>query len=310
MTLALILAAAPAAPVVLAAQEPEAMSLLGRPLFIPALTAETRATYEENLARAQADFDRDPYAEETIIWLGRRTAYLGRYREAIAVYSRGLTLHPASARLLRHRGHRYLTVRKIAEARADLEKAARLIQGKPDEIEPDGIPNAKNTPTSTLHFNVHYHLALAWYVSGDLKQARKEWGRCLEVSRNNDSLVASSHWLYTTLRRMGKDKEAARLLEPIRPGMEVIESQDYLDLLLMYKGTTAPAALLEGQSGLPWVTRAYGAAEWHRYNGRAEEGRRLLEQIVDEKAADHPWGAFGYLAAEAALAAASARPGR
>jgi tetratricopeptide (TPR) repeat protein len=305
MMLALILAA----PVV-GAQEPAAVSLLGRPLLVPPLTAEMRAGYEESLARAQADFDRDPYDEEAIIWLGRRTAYLGRYREAIAIYSRGLTIHPDSARLLRHRGHRYLTVRKIAEARADLEKAARLIRGVPDEIEPDGIPNAKNTPTSTLHFNVHYHLALAWYVSGDLKQAHNEWGRCLEVSRNNDSKVASSHWLYTTLRRMGKDKEAVRLLDPIGPGLEVIESQDYLDLLLMYKGSTTPAALLEGKSGLPWVTRAYGAAEWHRCNGRVEEGRRLLEQIVDEKAVDHPWGAFGYLAAEAALAAEPVRPGR
>ncbi len=301
MVVAVALCAGAALP---GAQEaPETTSLLGRPLRSPELPAETHATYEANLEQARKEHDLSPASEDAIIWLGRRSAYLGRYREAIAIYTRGLELHPDSPQLLRHRGHRYLTVRQLDNAQADLARAAKLIEGKPDEIEPDGIPNAKNTPTSTLHFNIRYHLALTHYLKGDMEAARGEWERCMEVSKNNDSIVAVSRWLYSTLRRLGRDDEAARLIAPIQPDMEVIENQDYLDLILMYKGVRTPEALLEGRTGLSWVTVAYGAAVWQRGNGREAEGRRILEQIVDPQAADHPWASFGYLAAEAELAA-------
>ncbi|MHC5071708.1 MAG: tetratricopeptide repeat protein, partial [Planctomycetota bacterium] len=85
-----------------------------------------------------------PRDEERIIWYGRRLAYIGRYEEAIGVYSKGLAVHPDSPKLLRHRGHRYITLRRFADAIADLERAGQLIDTRPDEVEPDGIPNARN----------------------------------------------------------------------------------------------------------------------------------------------------------------------
>ncbi|HEX9636877.1 MAG TPA: hypothetical protein VGB99_05045, partial [Acidobacteriota bacterium] len=63
------------------APAPEATSLLGEPLYRPALAAEQRAEYESKLAAARARYGQAPDQLESIVWLGRRTAYLGRFRE-------------------------------------------------------------------------------------------------------------------------------------------------------------------------------------------------------------------------------------
>ena len=72
----------------------QAWSLLGEPLLPPELSVEARATHEANLALAEADVTASPEDADAIIWYGRRLAYLGRYREAIAVFTRGIALHP------------------------------------------------------------------------------------------------------------------------------------------------------------------------------------------------------------------------
>ena len=110
--------------------KPEAMSLLGKPLHAAALPAETRVRLEANLATARAEFEKNPASADAAIWLGRRTAYLGRFRDAIAIYSTAIAKHPGDARLYRHRGHRYITVREFDNAIADLTEG-RLARGKP-----------------------------------------------------------------------------------------------------------------------------------------------------------------------------------
>ena len=48
-----------------------------------------------------------------------------------------------------------------------------------------------------------------------------------------DLLVATSHWLYMTLRRLGRDDEARQVLKPIHADMYIIENHSYHRLLLM-----------------------------------------------------------------------------
>jgi len=158
-------------PLQTALRQPEAVSLFGKPLHPISFSAETMAALDSNLASAKADYDLDPGKAENIIWLGRRLAYLWRYRDAIEVFSKGIALFPNDARFYRHRGHRYITVRNSDKAIQDLRKAAGLIRGKPDEIEPDGQPNKFNIPTSTSHSNIWYHLGLAYYLKGDFENA-------------------------------------------------------------------------------------------------------------------------------------------
>ena len=282
---------------------PEATSLLGKPLFAPSLPVERAAALEKDLAAARAALDKDPGNADAIIWVGRRTAYLGRYRDAIDVFTTGIAKHPSDARMLRHRGHRYLTTRQFEKAIADFTRAAALVQGRPDEVEPDGQPNAKNIPTSTLKTNIYYHLGLAHYLVGDFAKAADAYRLCMEHSKNADMQVATAHWQYMTLRRLGREAEAAAVLAPITADMPIIENASYHRLLMMYKGATEAAALLAASraESLDAVTIGYGVANWHLYNGRRDEARTILTEITD-KYRTTQWAGFGYVAAEADLA--------
>jgi tetratricopeptide (TPR) repeat protein len=283
-------------------------SLLGDPLSPPAVPEEARGRLEAQFAEAEAAARERPDDPEALIWLGRRTAYLGNYRDAVSVFTGGIERWPDDPRFYRHRGHRHITLRQFDAAIADFEQAARLIRSRPDETEPDGQPNARNIPTSTLHFNVWYHLALSRYLTGDFEAALPDYRQCLEVSRNPDTRVATSHWLYMTLRRTGRDAEAAGLLAPIAAEMDVIENGAYHRLLLLYKGILAPDDLLDAPTNmspaLHDATAGYGIGTWHLYNGREAEALDWYRSIY----AGPQWAAFGYIAAEAELARAAGRP--
>jgi tetratricopeptide (TPR) repeat protein len=298
------------APATLAGQEPlppgaEARSLLGQPLVPPALAPEVREASERRLAEARRAYTNTPDNADSIIWLGRRTAYLGRYREAISIFTEGVRKHPGDARMYRHRGHRYISIRELNQAIVDFDRAVELTEDEIDQVEPDGLPNARNIPTSTLHSNIRYHLGLAHYLKGEFERAAQIYREDVSAALANgnaDMLVASSHWLYMALRRAGKADEAARVLEPIRPDLDVIENGSYHRLLLLYRGTLPVDSLSPRQGGdvatVEDVTTGYGVANWHFYNGRRDEAERLFRQIVTSP----QWAAFGYIAAEAELA--------
>jgi tetratricopeptide (TPR) repeat protein len=125
----------------------------------------------------------------------------------------------------------------------------------------------------------------------------------MQVSTNDDMLVATTHWLYMTLRRMRKNEQAAKLLERIHNKMEIIEDFDYYDLLLMYQQKRSVESLLGASGGndLKSSTLLYGIGNWYQYNGQTEKAREIFRRILEGK----QWAAFGYLAAEAELAHSS-----
>jgi tetratricopeptide (TPR) repeat protein len=257
---------------------------------------------EARLGEAKARLSMAPGDVEAVIWVGRRTAYLGRYREAIDIFTEAISRHPDDPRLYRHRGHRYITIRRFPDAVRDLTRAANLIEGRPDEVEPDGLPNAAGIPTGTLQFNIWYHLGLGHYLLGEFDQAAEAWRAGMRVSTNPDTLCATSYWLTMTLRRSGRAEEARQLLEPIHAGMELLENHDYHRLLLAAKGEIEPQVVLEAtrsaEDGIAPATVGYGLARLYLDAGKESEGRALLERT----AAGATWAAFGRIAAEADLA--------
>jgi tetratricopeptide (TPR) repeat protein len=283
-----------------AAQRPEALSLLGWALFRPALPPETRARLQADLAQARAAYQANPNDAGAIIWLGRRLAYLGEYRAAIDVFTEGIEKHPNDARMYRHRGHRYITTRELTRAIADLERAAELVRDRPDEVEPDGAPNRYNIPVSTLQTNIWYHLALAHYLRHDFERALPAWRRALELSKNDDMIVASADWLYMTLRRLGRSDEAAQLLDRISPDMRILENDAYHRRLLMYRGIVPADSLVRAGAGdaVQVATYGYGVANWYLYNGDRHAAETLFRRILEGP----NWAAFGFIAAEAELA--------
>jgi len=275
------------------------VSFLGERLVPVDLPEEVRTDFQAKLNAAQAVFDANPGDVEATIWLGRRQAYLGRYQEAIETFTRGIARHPDEPRLYRHRGHRYITTRHLDRAIADLEKAAELVAGTPDEIEPDGLPNAAGIPTGTLQSNIWYHLGLARYLEGDFLGAQSAYEECLEVSKNPDMLVATSHWLYMTLRRLGLESQAAELLEPITVDMEILENREYHQLLLMYREEMALEEIWPpADNGITSATLGYGVGNWYLYHGQPTKAEEMFQQIVE----GDQWAAFGFLAAEAEIA--------
>jgi tetratricopeptide (TPR) repeat protein len=278
----------------------EATSLLGKALHRPEIAAETRARLQADVDSARAAYQRSPDDAAAIIWLGRRTAYLGRYRDAIDIFSEGVHKHPNDARMYRHRGHRYITVRELDLAIRDLDRAAQLERGQPDEVEPDGAPNRFNIPTSTLQSNIWYHLALAHYLKGDFSKALPAWLEAMKVSKNDDMLVATSDWLYMTYRRLGREREAADVLKGIRKDMRILENDAYHKRLLLYKGELPADSVLafDNPDPVQVATYGYGVANWHLYNGRREQAAQLFRRILEGR----NWAAFGFIAAEAELA--------
>ena len=274
----------------------EAISFLGEPLYPPASAPEAVANYEA----AKAAWEVSPEDADAIIWYGRRAAYLGHYQEAIRIYSDAIELHPGDARLYRHRGHRYISTRQLEKAIADLEHAAWLIEGAEDKVEPDGLPNVLGIPVSTLHSNIWYHLGLAHYLSGDYERAEQAYAQRAASAANNDMMVSTAHWRYMTLRRLGREEEAAAVLEPITADIEIIENHAYHRLCLFYKGELAEVDLVDEGSSPANAATAYGVANWHLANGDTDRGTELLEEIVGGDG----WAAFGFIAAEADLARA------
>jgi tetratricopeptide (TPR) repeat protein len=282
----------------------EGFSLLGDTLWRPPVAEGARERLEAALAAAQAGVESAPNDPDSLIWLGRRLAYLGRYQEAIARFTEGVQRFPTDARFLRHRGHRFLTVRELQPAITDFTRAAELERGRADAIEPDGAPNAAGIPVSTTQFNIWYHLALAHYLRGEFAEALAANTACLAVSANPDSKVATAYWRYLILRRLGRDADAEQAIAFASDTLTLLENDAYLALIRLYQGALPVDSVLPptpaGAMDVANSTTAYGVSMWHLLNGRRSEADALWQRIV----AGGQWAAFGSLAAEAELARA------
>ncbi len=283
-----------------AGEQPELNSLLGRPLYARP-PGGNHAERESALIRVLSEAAAAPDDLPKSVWPGRHLGYLWRMHEAIDYYTKQIAEHPEYAPFYRHRGHRYISIRQFDKAITDLERAAELIRDMPDEIEPDGMPNARNIPLTTTAFNVWYHLGLARYCKGDFEGALRAYRETMKFSqRHDDNLVATTYWMYMTLRRLGREKAAAALLEPIRPDMTIIENEAYHECLLMYKGFLKPEVVLdpEAPGDMAFVTLGYGVGNWYFFNGEREKAEEIFRRVV---ATEH-WPAFGFIAAEVDLA--------
>jgi len=294
----------------IASKQPVLVSLSGIRYYEPEWPPRVKAKLDSNLVIAQRNFKNDP-SEENYIWLGRRLAYLYEYDSAIGVFSEGLQKYPESYKLLRHRGHRYITERKFDDAIEDLERAAELMKGLPLEPEPDGAPNKFNIQLSNTQFNVWYHLGLVHYLKGEFAKSEHAYLECLKVSNNDDLLAATVDWLYMTYRRAGKHAEATKLLSLIHDDMTIIENESYFLRLNLYRGKLKPEDVLNvsdttEDADLNVATQGYGVGNWYLVNGDTSMANDIFEKVVDGK----HFSAFGFIAAEVELIAAGSYKSR
>jgi len=278
-------------------------SLLGTKYYEPVRSEKVQARLDSNLNVAKANWEKDP-SEENYIWYGRRLGYLSRFQQAIDVLTEGIAKFPNSAKLYRHRGHRYISMRNFDLAIEDLTKASTLMPAEPLEIEPDGIPNSINTPLSSTQFNVWYHLGLAYYLKGDYVNAEKAYDECWKTCVNDDLRIACIDWMYMNYRRGRKEIKADNLLRDVTDTMKIVENDSYYKRCLMYKGLLASDSVLKvttkdpEQADLALATQGYGVGNFFYYNGNSSRAKVIFDQVV----AGRHFGAFGFIAAEAELA--------
>ncbi|MBM3976784.1 MAG: hypothetical protein FJ299_07315 [Planctomycetes bacterium] len=278
-------------------------SLLGEPLQAPAVDPAQRDVLEMRLAEALAARERAPSDELACVWVGRRLSALNRFDEAVDEFSRGLEQHPDSYRLLRFRGHRYITLRRFDLAEADLTEAAALVRRlEYAELEPPTDPDPTKSYPSTIQHQIYYHLALARYLRGDFARAATAWNDCLRSAGDSpDAICGAVNWYCATLLRLGRRQDAQRLLDEwIRADMPVREAAGYLRLCLLYKGELAPEELIPADetNQVQRATLSYGLGNFWLVRGDAARARAAFEQAL----ASPTWMAFGRIAAEAELA--------
>jgi hypothetical protein len=102
-----------------------------------------------------------------------------------------------------------------------------------------------------------------------------------------------------SLRRLGRDADAAKVLTPFRPDLPLLENRPVLERLLVYRGERQPASLLgRGEDGQAITTHGFALGHWHLVEGRPADAEAMFRRVV----AITLWPTFGHLGAETELA--------
>ena len=264
----------------------ETVTLLGDTLISPEIQ-EGKSLDQFKLA--QNNYFKDQEKPEMLIWYGRRVAYLGYFKEAIKIYTLGIEKFPYDARFYRHRGHRYISTRQYDNAINDFKRALELVDGKEDQIEPDGLPNSKNIPLSTLHGNIWYHLGLAYYLKNDMNNAAISFSDRSVTHKFDDNIVSSAHWLYMIYRRQNKIEQSNSIVENISKDMDIIENMSYHQTSLFHKGLIKESEINIDEVAL------YSIANWYIYEKNDTlKAKDYYKELLDN---GNPFS-FAYIAAE------------
>ena len=257
---------------------PEIISLLGTAHYATPATGEALAKLETELEQAAAELSAAPEDLERQILVGRRLAYLWRYHEAIAVFSRALEQQPLHPALLRHRGHRLISIRRLGAAVRDLTQANAAQPGD---------------------FDILYHLGLARWLTGDHAGAVEAYQAYLHHCTDDEERVALTYWLHLSLWRAG-DQTAAQDILARTGSPTVTENAHYLHLLELFGGRRSQAQVEEtaGQDDLAAGTLGFGLGCWHLMGGRTEAAMASFQSVTSGRY----WPAFGFIAAEVELA--------
>jgi Flp pilus assembly protein TadD len=229
------------------------------------------------IARAQAALAADPRNVDRIIALGIAQSGARQFREAIATFTRGLTIAPNNALLYRWRGHRYLSVRDFDRARDDLTRGSRL--------------------DSTV-YGIWYHLGIVRYVRGDFAGAADAFSRAQPRAPDASELAGATDWLWMSRMRAGQTAEAKAMLDR-RPD-SLPTTVAYAQRLKLYRGQIGPDEVITAADtgDVAIATLSYGVGNWYLVRGDTARARGWFERSVKSGG----WPAFGFIVSEAELA--------
>ena len=228
------------------------------------------------VARAEAALARDPRNVALIIQLGQAQSGARQFREAIVTFTRGLEIAPNDPMLLRWRGHRYLSVRELDRALADLTRGFGL---------------------DSANYGILYHLGIVRFARGDFAAAADAFARAQRRAPEAGELAGSTDWLWMALQRAGRASEAQAMLDRRPDSLPVTNA--YTQRLRLYRGEIGPDAVITpaDTGDIQLATLAYGIGNWYLAQGDPARARQWFERSI----ASGGWPAFGFILSEVEL---------
>lgn len=235
------------------------------------------------IARAQAALAADSQNVEKIIQLGVAQSGARQFREAIATFTRGLSIAPNNALLLRWRGHRYLSVREFDRAMTDLTRGSKL--------------------DSTI-YGIWYHLGIVRFVRGDFAGAVDAFTRAQPRAPDAGELAGSTDWLWMSLMRAGRKSDAQAMLARKPDSLAVTNA--YARRLQLYRGEIKPDEVFTpaDTADIQVATLSYGVGNWFLLQGDTTRAKTWFERSIKSGG----WPAFGFIMSEVELDRLSKKP--
>jgi tetratricopeptide (TPR) repeat protein len=286
-------------------------SLFGEPLYTTGPNPVNVAPTDKLLravAEAKTAYE-NTLTIDSATWYGRLLGYQGLMREAIQVYTAGLKKYPDSAKLLRHRAHRYFNLREFDRSIEDGLRSAALYENRPLEREKLGPDYFPSTP-DVVQFYLYYHLGHAYFAKHEYADAAKWFDRSRQVGvgvGDKSSITAGTYWQYLALARGAQFDAAAALLDGYTMDLvdlkDNLESNNYFDGLQLFKHRRDPAGFFDDKdSGKAFSTSdgiksstSYSLANYSIIQGRADEAKAHLRRAMQIDT----WSFFARVQAEA-----------
>jgi len=228
------------------------------------------------VARAEKALVGDPQNVQRYIDLGVAQSGVRQFREAIQTFTRGLAVEPNDAMLYRWRGHRYLSVRDLDRAMADLTRGARL--------------------DSTI-YGIWYHLGIVRFARADFSGAAEAFARAQPRAPDAGELAGSTDWLWMSLTRAGRAAEAKAMLDRHPDSLAVKNA--YAQRLKLYRGEIGPDQLFTpaDTADVQVATLSYGLGNWYLVRGDTTHAREWFEKSIRSGG----WPGFGFIVSEIEL---------
>ena len=228
------------------------------------------------IARAQAALTADPKNVQRFIDLGVAQSGARQFREAIETFTRAMAIEPNNAMLYRWRGHRYLSVRELDKAQADLTKGLKL---------------------DSTNYGILYHLGIVRFARGDFAGAAQLFARAQPHAPDAGELAGSTDWLWMSLMRAGRKADAEAMLAR-RPDSLPVDNA-YTRRLKLYRGEIGPDAVITpaDTADVQAATLAYGLGNWYLVRGDTARAKTYFERSVKSGG----WPGFGFIMSEVEL---------
>ncbi len=257
----------------------------------PALAAQTSVQYRSPagveyraqadtgfIARAQTALAADPRNVAKHIAVATAQSGARQFREAIATLTQGLAVAPNDVMLLRWRGHRYLSVREFAKARADLSRGYAI---------------------DSTNYGILFHMGVLEFTEGNHAAAARLFAKAQPLAPDGGERAGSTDWLWMSLARAGRVADANAMLARRPDSLPAPPGYAYVTRLRLYRSELTPETLFSpaDTADVQTATLNYGLGNWYMVRGDTVRARAAWQRSV----ASGGWPGFGFIVAEAEL---------